>query len=93
MCKWDIFLFNCNCFTLGLKEHCHQHRLKQTANCNEVQQVREAWVYRQNKVCQNHTGQEETFANGPTVTWSELESKVYQLAKEYAAKGDFPGRP
>ncbi|QPC63549.1 hypothetical protein HYE67_005780 [Fusarium culmorum] len=93
MCKWDIFLFNCNCFTHGLKEHCHQHRLKQTANCNEVQQVREAWVYRQNKVCQNHAGQEETFANGPTVPWSELESKVYQLAKEYAAKGDFPGRP
>lgn len=93
MCKWDVFFFRCNCITLGLKEHCHQHRLKKTANCNEIQQVREAWLYRQDKVCHNHKGLENLYANGPTIQWKDFESRVYQLAKEHANRGDFPGKP
>jgi hypothetical protein len=93
MCHWEVFLFKCNCYTLGIKEHCHQHRLKQTANCLEIQQVKQEWVHNQDKVCDSHEGQEEIYANGPTVEWEDLERHAWKRVTEHAAKGDFPGKP
>ncbi|CEI41135.1 hypothetical protein FVEN_g12722 [Fusarium venenatum] len=93
MCEWNVYLFKCNCATLGLKRFCHQHRPKQTANCNEIQLVREEWMHLQDRVCHQHIGLEEFYANGPTVQWRDIESRVYQLAKDHAARGDFPGKP
>jgi len=93
MCHWEVFLFKCNCYTLGIKEHCHQHRLKQTANCIEYQQVKQEWVHNQDKVCDTHKGQDDIYADGPTVKWKDLERHVWKRATEHAAKGDFPGKP
>ncbi|CAJ0548697.1 Ff.00g023100.m01.CDS01 [Fusarium sp. VM40] len=90
MCKWDVFQFKCDCVTVLLKEHCHQHRLKQTADCNAIQQLREEWVYPQDGVCKDCVGREVQCANGPFLKWPDIHKRIYDEAKSLANMGRFP---
>ncbi|KAF4951302.1 hypothetical protein FSARC_12951 [Fusarium sarcochroum] len=92
MCNWNIFLYQCGCFQMRLKSPCHHRRPQVTANCNEIQQVREEWVYNQEKICENCKGRQDKGEkiDTPTVKWEDLEKRAYQIAKDYANLGQFP---
>ncbi|KAJ4266182.1 hypothetical protein NW762_004163 [Fusarium torreyae] len=92
MCNWNIFLYRCGCFQMRLKSPCHHRRPQVTANCNEIQQVREEWVYNQEKICENCQARQDKGEkiDTPTVKWEDLEKGAYQIAKDYANLGQFP---
>ncbi|RSL42130.1 hypothetical protein CEP53_012362 [Fusarium sp. AF-6] len=91
MCKWDIFLFDCGCFIVQLKDPCHDRRHRYHLNCVQIQQVRKEWVYCQGRLCDRCKKlQDEGYGVCDELpAWKDLQRAAYQVARDRANMGYF----